>query len=55
MSTTIYDVDALKEAKLRPEQHEDLIVRVWGFSARFVTLSDDMHDHIIARAVAGDG
>jgi hypothetical protein len=35
------------------ELHPDLIVRVWGFSARFIDLPDDMQDHIIERAVAG--
>ena len=52
MGINIYDVGALRDAQLHPERHEDLIVRVWGFSARFVTLSDDMQDHIIARAIA---
>jgi formate C-acetyltransferase len=53
MDVAIYDVEALKDAKRHPELHEDLIVRVWGFSARFVDLCDDMQDHIIARAVTG--
>jgi len=53
MNIAIYDVAALQEAKRHPEGHEDLIVRVWGFSARFVDLSDEMQDHIIARAMAG--
>lgn len=52
MGIAIYDVDALRDAKVHPERHEDLVVRVWGFSARFVTLSEDMQDHIIARAIA---
>ncbi|MCY2931198.1 MAG: hypothetical protein NTV86_17255 [Planctomycetota bacterium] len=53
MNTALYDVDALKDAKLHPDRHADLIVRVWGFSARFVSLSPDMQDHIIARAAGG--
>ncbi len=53
MNTALYDIDALKDAKLHPERHKDLIVRVWGFSARFVGLSEDMQNHIIARAVQG--
>jgi len=51
MNIAIYDVETLKEAKLHPEQYEDLIVRVWGFSARFIDLCDDMQAHIIERAI----
>ncbi len=51
MNIAIYDVKTLKEAKLHPEQYEDLIVRVWGFSARFIDLCDDMQAHIIERAI----
>ena len=53
MNVAIYDVDALKDAKSHPEKHEDLIIRVWGYSARFTSLSEDMQDHIIARAIQG--
>ncbi len=49
MNVAIYDVDALRAAQAAPELYQDLIVRVWGFSARFVDLSDDMQNHIIAR------
>ncbi|MBQ35814.1 MAG: hypothetical protein CME04_05445 [Gemmatimonadaceae bacterium] len=49
MNTAIYDVAALKEAQMNPEGHQDLIVRVWGFSARFVELSADIQDHVIQR------
>ncbi|MCY2926319.1 MAG: hypothetical protein NT031_12930, partial [Planctomycetota bacterium] len=53
MNTAIYDLEALKDAQVHPERHADLIVRVWGFSARFVGLSREMQDHILARAVQG--
>ncbi len=52
MNVAIYDVAALRDAKLHPEKHADLLVRVWGYSARFVDLSDDQQDHIIARTIA---
>jgi formate C-acetyltransferase len=52
MNVAIYDVAALQDAKLHPEKHADLLVRVWGYSARFVDLSDDQQDHIIARTIA---
>jgi pyruvate-formate lyase len=51
MDIAIYDVDKLKKARLHPEEYRDLIVRVWGFSARFVDLCDEMQDHIIQRAI----
>ncbi|MBC8232773.1 hypothetical protein H8E77_24760 [bacterium] len=53
MSTAIYDVDMMRDAKLHPERHEDLVVRVWGYSARFIDLAEDMQDHIIARVISG--
>lgn len=53
MNTAIYDVDTMKDAKIHPEHHEDLIVRVWGYSARFIDLAEDMQDHIMARVVSG--
>ena len=52
MNTAIYDVSVLREARANPETHQDLVVRVWGYSARFVDLCEDMQDHIIQRAVS---
>ena len=51
LNIAIYDIGQLKEAQVHPEKYPDLIVRVWGFSARFVSLSKEMQDHIIARSV----
>lgn len=42
-------VTALEEAQEHPERHADLIVRVGGFSARFVALDRDLQQEIIAR------
>jgi len=50
LNIAIYDTEVLKAAKLEPEKYGDIIVRVWGYSARFVDLDSDMQDHIIARA-----
>jgi pyruvate-formate lyase len=41
--------DTLLAAKVNPEKYRDLIVRVAGYSAFFVTLSPDTQDDIIAR------
>ncbi len=45
----VVDAETLRNAKAHPEQHEDLIVRVAGFSAYFTTLSPDVQDEIISR------
>jgi formate C-acetyltransferase len=39
----------LQEAKTHPEQHRDLIVRVWGWSGYFCELSPEYQDHVISR------
>ena len=42
-------VEELLDAQVHPERHRDLIVKVCGFSARFVTLSRRWQDEVIAR------
>lgn len=42
--------DDLKNAMERPEEYGDLIVRVGGFSARFVMLEKDVQKEIYERA-----
>lgn len=53
MNIAIYDEALLRKAQQDPENHQDVIVRVWGYSARFVDLCKEMQDHIISR-VAGN-
>lgn len=48
----IYDLDVLEKARKNPEQYEDVIVRVWGYSARFIDLSDEMQRHVMSRVLA---
>ena len=45
----VTDVTQLKQAKLHPERYKDLIVRMWGVSARFIDLPDHLQDEMIAR------
>jgi pyruvate-formate lyase len=47
----IYSVDEMIDAQDHPERHPDLLVRVWGFSERFIKLDRRLQDHLIARAV----
>ncbi len=41
--------EALKDAQLHPENYRDLVVRVAGFSAYFITLDELTQNEIIAR------
>ncbi len=41
--------DTLLDAKAHPDQHKNLIVRIWGWSAYFVELDEEYQDHVIAR------
>jgi formate C-acetyltransferase len=43
------DSTILREAQMHPEKHRDLFVRVSGYSAEFVGLSDIAQDEIISR------
>ena len=45
----VISADILQAAQANPEEHQDLLVRVAGYSARFVTLSREVQDAIIAR------
>lgn len=47
------DTQELKEAKLHPAEHRDLVVRVGGFSAYFIMLSPEIQDDIIYRSEQG--
>lgn len=41
--------EILADAQIRPEKHNDLIVRVAGYSAYFITLGKPVQDEIIER------
>lgn len=49
INIAVYDVDLLRKAQKNPEKHTDIIVRVWGYCARFVDLCKEMQEHIISR------
>ena len=40
----------LRDAQIHPENHGDLVVRVWGWSGHFVELEKRYQDQIISRA-----
>jgi formate C-acetyltransferase len=41
--------EKLRKAQLHPEEHQQLVVRVWGWSAYFVELDKAYQEHVIAR------
>jgi pyruvate-formate lyase len=43
------DTNELRDAKIHPENHRDLIVRIGGFSAYFTQLSPGIQDDVINR------
>lgn len=44
------DTNELRDAKVNPEKHKDLIVRIGGFSAYFTQLSPGIQDDVINRS-----
>jgi pyruvate-formate lyase len=44
------DTNELRDAKIHPENHRDLIVRIGGFSAYFTQLSSSIQDDVINRS-----
>ena len=53
MQFNFYDRETLLEAKRSPERYGNLMVRVTGYSAPFISLWDDLKDEIIARTEHG--
>jgi len=49
----LLDAKELLDAKAHPENHQDLIVRIGGFSAYFVQLSPEIQDDVIGRSEQG--
>ncbi|WP_275564661.1 glycine radical domain-containing protein [Acetatifactor aquisgranensis] len=43
----------LLDAQIHPERHQNLIVRICGFSARFVSLSKEWQDEFLSRNFYG--
>ena len=45
------DKAELLDAVEHPEKHSDLVVRLYGYSARFVTLDSQMQQEFISRSI----
>ena len=49
LNVNVFTKETLLDAQAHPEKHNDLVVRVWGWSGHFVELAKRYQDHIIAR------
>lgn len=49
VQVNVVDSSTLKDAQIHPEKYQDLIIRVAGYSARFVELSKELQNDIIRR------
>ena len=49
LQINVVDAETLRDAQAHPENHQDLIVRVAGFSAYFTRLKADVQEEIIMR------
>lgn len=50
LQISVVDAETLREAQRNPENYQDLIVRVTGYSARFVELTEALQEEIIKRS-----
>ena len=55
MQMNVTSSEILIKAKANPKEYENLIVRVWGFSAYFNDLPEDYKDLLIERALKNEG
>ena len=49
------DTEVLRDAQIEPDKHEDVIIRVAGYSARFIDCTRFMQDAVISRTEHGLG
>jgi len=51
MNVNFADRATLEDAMAHPERHWDLVIRVTGYSARFVQIGRDLQREIVSRTV----
>ena len=49
MQLNAVNTEKLKAAQAHPEEHRQLVVRIWGWSAYFVELDKEYQDHVLRR------
>jgi len=50
LQVTVVDTETLMRARGKPDEYRDLVVRVAGFTAYFVSLPEALQDEIVSRA-----
>ena len=55
MQMNVTSSEILIKAKANPKEYQDLIVRVWGFSAYFNDLPENYQNLLIERALRNEG
>ena len=55
MQINVVNSEDLIDARIHPEEHMNLVVRVWGFSAYFNDLPEEYKDTIIKRCLVSEG
>jgi len=53
MQMNVVTSEMLKDAQAHPEHYRNLLVRISGYNAYFVTLNPDMQQELIERAEYG--
>ncbi len=43
------NLQMMKDAQIHPENHKQLVVRIWGWSAYFIELDREYQNHVMAR------
>ena len=49
MQLNAVNTKLMEDAQAHPEQHRQLVVRIWGWSAYFVELDKEFQDHVMKR------
>ena len=49
MQLNAVNTELMKDAQVHPENHRQLVVRIWGWSAYFVELDKEYQDHVMRR------
>ena len=53
-TVSVVSPEELLDAKVHPENHKNLIVRVGGYSDYFINLNDELQDNVIERSFIGN-
>ena len=49
LNVNVFSKETLLDAQAHPEEYKDLVIRVAGYSAQFISLDKEVQDGIIAR------